>query len=105
MTLKNHHSANMVRISIILLIVMFVVILTPASLVSPVSVNDGRAFLSGLNVCHSATPALSSNGDMPCMNVIPGSAAPPVRISFNERFPQLFSELILSSRTERPPWS
>jgi hypothetical protein len=95
----------MVWISIILFIVMIVTILTPASLVSPVIVNDGRAFLDSLDVCHTATPALSSTGDMPFMNVIPSSAAPAFIISVNEPFPQLFSELILASRNERPPRS
>lgn len=93
----------MVRISLILLIVMIITLLAPVSLCLQSPKQTEYSLFVGLDVCHSAAPALSSNGDMPCVHAIPNSVDPIVSMSTNASFHPIFSYPILSSRTERPP--
>ncbi len=53
--------------AIIVLAAIALSIVVPPSLPLLIS-GDAHASIGTLDVCHSATPALSSNGDMPCMN-------------------------------------
>ncbi len=53
--------------SIIVLLAIALSIVVPPAL--PImAAQGGQAEIGTLDVCHSATPALSSNGDMPCIN-------------------------------------
>jgi hypothetical protein len=88
--------------AIIVLLAVALSIVVPPSL--SLTLADSRHPMIGtLDVCHSATPALSSNGDMPCMNEgayhplplaqnqIVGIATPP------------FKPLLIAFQEERPP--
>ncbi len=58
---------NMRRLAlIVLLAIAFSMVIPPA--VSLTMSDSGKAIIGTLNVCGPATPALSSNGEMPCMN-------------------------------------
>ena len=53
--------------SIIVLLAIALSIVVPPVLPNMIA-RGGQAELGTLDVCHSATPALSSNGDMPCIH-------------------------------------
>lgn len=52
------------------LLAIAVGILVPPSLPMMIA-HGGQASIGVLDVCHSAAPALSSNGDMPCVSACP----------------------------------
>ena len=88
---------------IVLLAIAFSVVLPPS--LPYLSDNGAIAAIGTLDVCHSATPALSSNGDMPCVTASICIAAPLLAESTNDSLQKTYSELILSSRNEQPPRS
>jgi hypothetical protein len=92
-------------VSVILLIVLTFTVLTPMTLLTLMIVNDEGSFLGNLDVCHSAAPALSSNGDMPCVPIVVHSAIPSLSMMNLEPANPLFTELILTTRNEHPPRS
>ena len=90
-------------IAVLLLAVLAFTVLAPAmSFAFPV-VQDGSPFLGNLDVCHSAAPALASNGEMPCDSPAPCTAAPLLSVSFSEPVQPVFTELILTNNSEHPP--
>ena len=52
--------------AVIVLLAIMLGIFIPPSMPLIVS-HDGQSTIGVLDVCHPATPALSSNGDMPCL--------------------------------------
>lgn len=92
-------------ISIILLLVFSVTMVTPLSSFS-LTVN-GKVYdmLTTLDVCHSAAPAISSNGEMPCVHMSANSIIPAVIVTIHEAAYPVFTELILAARNEQPPQS
>jgi hypothetical protein len=92
-------------VSVILLIVLTFTVLTPMTLFTFTIMNDEGSFLGNLDVCHAATPALSSNGEMPCVTASICIATPLLTESTNYSLQKDFLELILSSRNEQPPRS
>jgi hypothetical protein len=92
-------------VTLILLVVLAFTVLAPMTSFTLISVNDGRSFLGNLDVCHAAAPALSSNGEMPCVSASPCSSGPIVPVSSFVPAPQFFVELLLSTRNEQPPRS
>jgi hypothetical protein len=56
-----------------------------------------------LNICHSATPAFSSNGEMPCVNSNQYSQCPSSLIAYSEMRHAFFVQILLQHQTERPP--
>ena len=92
-------------VTFILLIVLTFTVLAPATSFTLIVVNDGRSFLGMLDVCHSAAPALSSNGEMPCVSACPCSSVPMFHLASIAPSPQIFTELLLASRNEQPPRS
>lgn len=99
------YNSLMRSVTFILLAVIVVMIFAPMTLFTPMAVNDGRSFLGNLDVCHSATPAIASNGEMPCVTASICIATPLLTESFNYSLQKVFLELILSSRNEQPPRS
>ena len=87
--------------AVFVLLAIAVGILVPPSL--PIMIaHGGQASIGVLDVCHNATPALSSNGEMPCVNECPcrllhlepgrmhgmvKSPCKPVLIAFQEELP------------------
>lgn len=56
--------------AVIVLLAVAVGILAPPSLPMMLT-HDGQTSIGVLDVCHSKTPALSSNGEMPCVSECP----------------------------------
>jgi hypothetical protein len=65
--------------------------------------NDGHSSIGTLDVCHSATPALSSNGEMPCAIARPFL---PLPLITTEKMLIQYSSLqpfFIIQNQERPP--
>ena len=92
-------------VACILFIVLTITVLTPMTLFTFMAVNDGQTFLGELDVCHSAAPALSANGDMPCVCLASFTAPPALSVSLSDPVASVFTELILTSSSEHPPRS
>jgi hypothetical protein len=87
----------------------FIVLLSIAlSLVVPTSLPflsdyGAMAAIGTLDVCHSAVPALSSNGDMPCVNVLASNLLPLTLLETLQIAIQPCKPRILAFQDERPP--
>ena len=92
-------------VTFILLVVLAFAVLGPVTVFTPVVMNDGHSFLGNLDVCHAATPALSSSGEMPCVTPVSCNNAPSLSVSFTGPVHTISVELILASRNEQPPKS
>ena len=92
--------------SIMLLIVLSFTVLTPISSFS-IIVDAGQMgeMFSNLDVCHSSAPALSSNGEMPCVHNTASSIILVVFLTVHKTVSPVFTELILATRNEQPPQS
>jgi hypothetical protein len=99
------YTCIMRSVSIILLVVLAFTVFAPMTSYTLIAVNDGRAFLGTLDVCHSAAPALSSNGEMPCVPIAVHCAIPSLSMMNLEPGNPLFTELILTTCNEHPPRS
>lgn len=86
-----------------LLIVLMFTVLAPLSSFSLIIVEKGRDLLVNLDVCNSAAPALSSNGEMPCVSVCSCCSVPTISISTNEPAHPRFTELIFTAPNGHPP--
>jgi len=90
-------------VSTILLVVIAVTALAPLSMFTLINAGSDEPSLGTLDVCHSAAPALSVHGEMPCVTASISTAAPLLSESTNVSFQKIFIELILTSRNEQPP--
>lgn len=97
------YTSIMRPVTVILLIVLAFTVLAPLTSFTLVAMNDGHSFLGTLDVCHSAAPALSSNGEMPCVSLAPCTAPPSFSVSFTELAHPFFTEMILTTGSEHPP--
>ena len=88
--------------TVIVLIAVAFTIVAPHSFAIAVG-HDQEPVLGMLDVCHSAAPALASNGEMPCMNECPCRHVPASPVAYNKQTNPLFSEFLLITRNERPP--
>jgi hypothetical protein len=70
---------------------------------TPVIVNDGQSFLGNLDVCHAATPALSSNGEMPCVNEAPCRICLPGYAGIVHIDNHLIQPFLIVLQDEHPP--
>jgi len=95
----------MKQLTYILLVVIAFTVFVPMTLFTLMIVNDGGSFLGNLDVCHSAAPALSSSGEMPCVTASICISTPLLTESTNDSLHNVILELILSSRNEQPPQS
>jgi hypothetical protein len=90
--------------AILVLLAIVLSFIVPPSL--PFMADRGAlAEIGTLDVCHSATPALSTNGEMPCVNV---SALSPLPLAQNQ-VPEIVNPrlkpFLIASQDERPPKS
>jgi hypothetical protein len=67
------------------------------------AVRGGEAELGVLDLCHAGTPALSSNGDMPCMNGCPCRLPAPALYETAGILVTPRKPLLLTYQDERPP--
>jgi hypothetical protein len=88
--------------AVIVLLAIALSIVVPPSLPF-LSDHGAMAAIGTLDVCHSATSALSSNGDMPCMNECLCRYHPFAESKYTEIFAPLFKPLLLAFQEERPP--
>jgi hypothetical protein len=87
--------------AIIVLLAIAISVAVPPAL--PLTTHGGTASIGTLDVCHSAAPALSSNGEMPCMSVTP-CAQQPVQPIICQSFQEpLSKELLIPFDNEHPP--
>jgi hypothetical protein len=86
----------------IVLFVILIGIVVPPSL--PLITATGvQASLGELDVCHSAAPALSSNGEMPCVHINPSKLPMPLSMTTSDSFHPLFTEVVFIAPNEQPP--
>jgi hypothetical protein len=86
---------------IVLLAIAFGVAVPPA--LPMMTVGGGEAEIGILDLCHAGTPAISANGDMPCMNECP---CLPLLLSQNRAFiipAPPCKPLLIAFQDERPP--
>jgi hypothetical protein len=87
----------------IVIIAITIAALSPITLLTVPVNHAGQPVLGDLNVCRSSTPALSSNGDMPCVNVSPCPQAPPLSIAIFHPSVSRVTLHVMSSEVEQPP--
>ena len=85
-----------------MLLVFAIGAFVPFSLPVPAD-HDASPMLQTLDVCSSGVPALSTNGEMPCISLYKYNPLPPMSGQSERPVPEALTELILSSRNERPP--
>ena len=90
-------------VSFILLFVLAVSVLGPGTFSFVVSCAEHEDVLGALDVCHRSAPALSSGGEMPCVQSSPFQASPPLSACISAHCTPLLSELIVLSLKEHPP--
>jgi hypothetical protein len=98
----NRYSTAMKLQSILILTAILLSIAVPPSLTVVIN-NDMHTSIVALDICHSSTPALSSNGDMPCVHAAPYLLMPSPVIAANINANHAVPLFILSLQDERPP--
>lgn len=88
---------------IVLFALAFTIAVPPFCRISIDRDHDDRPVLVTVNVCHAAAPALSSNGDMPCVHECPCTHPPVIIVESFEPAAAVFSPVLLSFRYDRPP--
>jgi hypothetical protein len=88
--------------AIIVLLAVALSIVVPPSLSLTIA-DGGHAMIGTLDVCHSTAPALSSNGEMPCVNECPCHPLPLAQKKVPEIANSLFKPLLIAFQDERPP--
>jgi hypothetical protein len=63
----------------------------------------GHAMIGTLDICHSATPALSSSGSMPCIQQCPCNPLPLALQGTSQIVNLRFKPVITAFDDERPP--
>jgi hypothetical protein len=88
--------------AVIVLLAIALSIVVPPSLLLTIS-HSGQASIGILEVCHSATPAISSNGDMPGINEYSYAPLPLALDDTTKIEPPLSKPFFISFQDERPP--
>ncbi len=65
--------------------------------------HDCQAELGTLDLCHSGTPAISANGDMPCMKEGSYLPLPPARAKVHAEANSPVNPASMAFQDERPP--
>ena len=99
---NNPYTYSMKRLAAIILLAIAVGIVIPPSL-SLTIVHGGQKTIGALDVCHSSVPALSSNGEMPCMSICPGKQHPVLSVIYSTREKPLFTQTLFPLDNEHPP--
>jgi hypothetical protein len=87
--------------SIIVLLAIVLSVAVPPAL--PFIPGGGAASIGTLDVCHSAAPALSSNGEMPCISVMPSLQHPLRSMICRSLQEPLIKELLIPFDNDHPP--
>ena len=84
------------------LLAILLTVAIPPSLVLTCG-HAGHTMIGALDICHSATPTLSSSGNMPCMQERTCHLLPLALQETSEIEHSLFKPLIIPFQDERPP--
>ncbi len=90
-------------VTIILLVVLAFTVLAPISPLSLIIDRQEQPLLGNLDVCNSAAPALSSNGEMPCVSINPSQLPLYLSITTSDPLHPLFTEVVFTAPNEQPP--
>jgi hypothetical protein len=88
--------------AVVILFAIAVSIAVPPTL-SLTVVHDKQAAIGVLDVCHSAAPALFSNGDMPSIGAYSFSPLPLEACMTAESVVPSFKHLLVAFQNDRPP--
>ena len=88
--------------AIIVLLAIALTVLAPPSLPLLVA-RGGHAEIGALDVCHQATPALTSTGDMPCINSAPTVHRPVSFVTLSASQKPFFLQSLFTFDREHPP--
>ena len=86
----------------IVLIAIIVSTFSPPSLPQTFA-NEGKSMVGVLDVCHSATTVLSSNGDMPYVNECSCSQVPAPFVASSETPHSFLTQMLFPKLNEHPP--
>jgi hypothetical protein len=86
---------------IVLLAIGFSIAVPPCFLVP--GDHGNHAMIGNLDVCHTATPALSANGNMPCVHQSPCNPMPLVQDKISKTTDPHIKPLLIAFQDERPP--
>ncbi len=89
-------------LAVVILSAIVLGVFIPPSLTVMIA-DRGSAAIGTLDVCHSATPALASDGDMPCVNECPRQPSRPAQTEVARIENPLFKPLFIVFQDERPP--
>jgi len=67
------------------------------------SAHGGQAAIGTLDVCGSAAPALSANGEMPCVNECPCKQVPLSAVGQAGPVRHIFTQTLIPAQNDRPP--
>jgi hypothetical protein len=88
--------------AVIILFAILIGVVVPPSL--PLITAAGvQASLGELDVCHSAAPALSSNGEMPCVPINTSKLPIYLSITASDSFHPVITEVVFTAPNEHPP--
>jgi hypothetical protein len=90
-------------VTFILLVVLTLTVLAPLSPITLIIDRQEQPLLGNLDVCNSAAPALSSNGEMPCVNITASTLPFSLSITTSDQFHPLFTEVVFTAPNEQPP--
>lgn len=93
---------NMRRLAVIILLAIAFSMVIPPTI--SLTIDDGgKAMIGALNVCSPATPALSSNGEMPCVNECRFDPFSPAGTEGLQISNSPLLSFFFASQDERPP--
>ncbi len=88
--------------AVIVLLAIALTIFAPPAL--PLVTAHGQAAqLGSLDVCHSATPVLAANGEMPCINALPAVHRPTSFVIHTFTQKPFFLQSLFTFDSEQPP--
>jgi len=86
--------------AIVLLAITLSMVVLPSL---PLAGRGGQAAIGTLDVCHSAIPALSSNGEMPCLNEYSNAPLPLALQEIIHLVSLPDKSVFIAFQDERPP--
>jgi len=90
-------------VSVILLVILAVTVVAPFSPFTLLIDRQDQPLLGNLDVCNAATPALSTNGEMPCVTAISLKLPYYLSVTTSETFHPVFTEVVFTAPNEQPP--
>jgi hypothetical protein len=90
-------------VSVILVVILAFTVLAPLSPFALIMDRQEQPLVGNLDVCNSAAPALSSNGEMPCININSSKIPVYLSITTSDPFHPIFSEVVFTAPNEQPP--